>query len=566
MRPRITLLHWLFCLLLVTNPLAVAFIEPDAAPAAALLDPPQLYFPLVIGALQAQNELTAPVNETAIEASEEFVFLRAYVSAYHISQNQMTLFGDWRQNAWSLNYVDTAYYRTVCNSAAVASMVARDEPDNVDVDLARAKAILFAAISEYDDNPYSGAGPEALDGWGYPVPGNAAALNFDTGFVGYPCLLAVALMWDALDGPERLRARGIFNDLADRLYQYRDLSFFDNPAAYSCGNSPAEEVSALASFLAALSQFDRNHPQATNWRQRAQQLMDYAFNKSTTNSLNFRAGCNVPTDGGSYNNTVTNHRMYPHSVYGFSVINDVARALLPWSTQGITIQANPVANITDLDQSTGNDKLYGEGWGWPALASVYYANLAYVNGVNANGAMITADFSLRGNTYNASNLTNAIDFRQKSYLGVTGVSDWGFGLDFQNGALALAAWLDMTVSPRLGTYYYNYNRLRAYQAAQAPGLGYFPRLHNNGCAGPNQSALPNWSWGYLPGACPARMNGVLVPFFDGMATYQLSSQTNSHFFLNSFNAFNHLVAYLYMRNPLWPPDLNGNSTLPDLSN
>lgn len=564
MSPRLISLNCLFCLLLVVQPLLVATV-PARALAAPVDESPQLYFPLIAGAIAAQNELTSPVSATAIEASEEFNFLRAYVSAYHISQNQMTLFGEWRQSAWSNNYVDTSYYRTICNSAAVAAMVAHDEPDNPNVDLTRAKAILLAAINEYADNPYTGAGPEARDGWGYPTPGNATDLNFDTGFVGYPCLVAVALLWDDLNSSDKLDARALFADLANRLYQYRTASFFDNPAAFSCGNSPAEEITALASFLAALSQFDRNHPQANDWRLRAQQLMDYAFNKSTTNSLNFRAGCNVPPDGLNYNNTVTNHRMYPHSVYGFSVVNDVARTLLPWSAQGITVNANPVVNITNLDAGTGNDKFYGEGWDLSALLNVYYANLAYVNGVNAKGAIVSADFSLRGNTYNASNLNSVIDFRQKSYLGVSGVSDWGFGLDFQNGALALVAWLDMSLSPSLGTYYYNYAKLRAYQAAQLPGSGYFPRLHANGCAGPVQTASANWSWNYLPKACPARMNGVLVPFFDGMANYQLSSQVNSHFFLNSFSAFNHLVAYLYMRNALWPPDFNGNSTLPDFS-
>ena len=512
------------------------------------------------------EQLWLPVVASAVngEAQQEFGFLQGYVAAYKVSETQLTAFNQWRQNAWASPPVDTAYYRAVCNTAAVAALVKQEEPTNPNVDLSRAAAMLMAVIREYDDNPYSASGPEARDGWGFPVANDDATLNFDTPFVGYPCAVAAALLWPQLTSTEHTQVRVMLDSFAERLRQYRDVSFFiSNAAHFNCGNSPAEEVAAYASFLATMSQFHRTHPQAIAWRTTAQGLMDYAFNHATTDSLNLRPGCSIPMGGSSFTNTVTNHRVYPHAVYGFSVLNEISRALLPWSAQGITLINNPVTNISSLDASLGNDKLYGTGFAASSATALYFANMAYLNGANSTGAVTTTDFTLRGNVYDALNINDVIDFQQKSYLGRAGVSDWGFGLDFQNGAHAWMAWIDMTVNPTLGNFYYNYGQLITYQLAQGASKGYFPGVHANSCAGPVQNSAVGWQVSYLPETCNARLNGILVPFYDGYTTFQLANQVNTHLFLNSFSAFNHLVAYFYMRPAFWPPDSNGISTLPD---
>lgn len=597
----------------------------------------QTFLPLVTANVATEQEAT--VSASGVESNHELASLKAYLRYYKASNvpQRSTAFGLWRTAATTgtptgtvtfdggyFNNIDTSYYRAVCNTAAISAAAIQSTPGTtsvdvdgdgqVDADLDRAKALLLAAINEYDDNPRSVTGPNQKDGWGFPKlfsnqTGDKAYLTFGVPLVGYPCAIAAALLWNQLTVPaDRQRVQNVLSDLADRIttwakpgqitvydaYAPRDQTRYTlrrtsvngfNASSHDCDNTPAEEASGYASFLAALSQFHRTHANATTWRFKAHELMDYAYSNvplvnQAVKSLNIRSGCGTPPDAGTlpYANTVTNHAMYPNPIYAFSLLVDSAQAVLPWSAQGIKLNFNPVTNITSLGQSHGNDALYGRGGVLATnFANIYNTNIRYANGANGQ-LLLTADLSLKGTTYkaiasSAATLGSAIDFRNKSYLGRAGVGDWGFGLDFQNSAFAFISWVELTTYPALGSFDWNYAKLRAYQnsltgSGNVPSFGYFPSWHSSGCNGALgvQPGTAGWQWTFLTSSCQATGSYPLVEFYEGTSNFTLPAQIQQHFFLNSFKGFNHVVAYMTMRDTPWWPPSGGLTTLPNFAN
>jgi len=529
-------------------------------------------------------------DETQEEA-RELDALATYLSYYQVAEGQITAFGNWHTEVWTTTaHLDTSYFRTVCNTVAVGALYKTARPDAVtpDVSWDRLKAMLVSVMQEYADNPTTPEGPSAKDGWGYGGIPNGP-LQWDTGFVGYPCLMATALSWEHLTEMQQIHVSTVLQDLASRVYQERTVSFYtDLPT--NCTNSLAEEASADAAFLAAASQFYRHDVTASQaWRERAQDLMQaVAFDQ-----VNPREDCYAPQTG-AYTDTVTNHGMYPHPNYGLSVTDNIARALLPWAAQGVTLKTNPVTDITPLDATAGNDRLYGTATDSPAKArQIYDANVAYV--------AVDSDFSLVGQTYQAAAITqthpsNPITFTDRSYLGKSGVSDWAFGADFQSSSFALGAWLYRTYYRPYKLYLplilanfsttstvrasmprspsalaidkpaylvENYRNLIEHQA-MAPGYAYLPTRHIEGC-GESAQLGSGWRHDYLTATCTALLQGPLVEYYVP-SNLSLSGQVNTHFFLNSFGALNHVVAYMYVRStPYWPVDASGSSTLPDFN-
>jgi hypothetical protein len=512
--------------------------------------------------------------------SREFLCLKQFLSYYKQANAQMSAFGPWHGAAWNFTgfgYPDNGYFRAVCNSAVVGAIVKRHEPSNPDASWERLKALVLAVVGEYR------TGPKGVAGWGYwPYDvDQQRQLHPAAGFVGYPCALAAALLWDGagarqpgFSASEKQAIRTVLRDLAERISTYHTPAYYG--AIQSCGNSATEEASGDGAFLAIMSQFDRTHAASRRWLGAAQANLQWAFGNLNTRGANL-GSCGVPPNDVNghpygYRFTSTNHLMYPHPNYGLSVVNDAAAALVPWSGQGITVgpASSRVNGITSLDtlSDAGNASLYG---GSVELCyTVYNANIVFLHGcdrVAQPNVPAGCDFTFQGYTYNSRDLSHYRDFRTQSYLGRAGVSDWGFGAEFQNAAFAFTAWLDETYFPTLGSGYYNYEKLLAYQIS-APGMAYLPTQHPApGSAGPQQTG---WEWGYLassrPGSQPSDITRPLVNFFLTTAEFPpltLNGQINTHFFLNSFSALNHAVAYLTRGEPYWPPDGAGNSTLPD---
>ena len=511
-----------------------------------------------------------------MDAQKEFDALKTYLSYYRAANSQTTIFGPWRSAAYTYGpggYMDTGYYRAVCNTSAVGALVKTVEPGNPNVDWERLRAMLHVVVDEYFVSPTGSAG---WGTWEYAGPdsqsaGRVGQLHFTTGFVGYPCALAAGLMWNQLNGTEKSSVRNTLRHLASRLYQHRTTDYYSSKQ--TCYDSPTEEASGDAAFLALMSQFDRDYwPYSEQWRIRAQELMDWAFSH-----LNKVPGCAVPPNDVNqhyynYDDTASNHGMYPHPNYGLSVLNDVARAVLPWAAQGIHIQDNPsgVNFITSLsaNSGSGNHRLFGGGP--DRFYTVHNANVHFIKGSSGGYAPLiseSSDFTFAGRTYHALNTNQYADFASKSYLGVSGVSDWGFGADFQNGAFALAGWLDLTYYPSPGNGHDNYTRLLEHQRLDT-GYGYLPTRHTSGCGSTPQTSMDGWSWDFLAASCGGGESriGPLVPFFVDLPPLTLGYQVNTHFFLNSFSALNHLVGYLYSKSlAYWPMDQNGNSTLPNFN-
>ena len=247
------------------------------------------------------------------------------------------------------------------------------------------------------------------------------------------------------------------------------------------------------------------------------------------------------------------------------------------------MKTNPVTDITPLDAIAGNDRLYGTATDSPAkVRQIYDVNVAYV--------AVDSDFSLVGQTYQAAAITqtspsNPIAFTDRSYLGKSGVSDWAFGADFQSSSFALGAWLYRTyyrpyklylpmilanmnlsggarnwqsAAPSLtptgamaddpAYLVENYRNLIEHRAT-APGYTYLPTRHIEGC-GESAQLGSGWRHDYLTATCSALLQWPLVEYYVP-SNLSLSGQVNTYFFLNSFGALNHIVAYMYVRSTPW---------------
>ena len=119
MQPRVRLLHITAIIALSLTLLLTTALPAQTQSTLATEQPAtiteQLWLPAIASGVNG-------------EAQQEFGFLQSYVDTYKVSQTQLTAFNQWRQNAWEILPVDTAYYRAVCNTAAVAALVKQEEP------------------------------------------------------------------------------------------------------------------------------------------------------------------------------------------------------------------------------------------------------------------------------------------------------------------------------------------------------------------------------------------------------------------------------------------------------
>lgn len=451
--------------------------------------------------------------------------------------------------AWAgTAYPDTGYYRALLHNA-VAGLILNERILNKDrVNLTRLLTLYQRVLSHYahgPDNNQSGWGFF----WGDSTAGalGARQLTAHTDFVGSPLALATALFWPYLSWEDRLQAKTLLRNFADRLLSWRTQTYYNS--LQSIDNTLSEEAAACASFLALMSQFDPSYPNASSWLARAKLLMTWAYANSFARRL-------VPPNDlnqhpANYAGTLANHNMFPHPLYGFSLLVESALAVLPWAASGGAERVH-----LSLPALYGSSAAHAY--------TVYVNNLAFVNGCSNTGVLApTTTRRLRGYTYPANQLSWSstppqpkpfalISYDCSGLTPAAGCSDWGGGIDFQNAAFALVAWLDETFYPSLGIGYYNYQTILATQEND-PGCGYLPTNFVNG----------NWQWAYLPttlgGSMPTDGTRPLLNFFYPAGSFPpltLAGQINTHYFINSYTAYNHAVAWL-LRSSYWNVTLGG---------
>lgn len=435
-------------------------------------------------------------------AANELACMRTFLSLYPQTYNSPNM-GPWCLAAWQLaGYPDNSYYRTLGNAAAVGGLEYALNPGNPNIDLRHLINITMQVADHYGTQNW-GTGWQTYTG----AYKNAGGLFIVTSAIAYDLAIAAAMLWPHLTAAQRTAIRNVLRAVADRLLANRSLAYYS--ANNNLGDTTVEEATSDASFLAIMSQFDPSYANAPAWLNNSQAFFTWAFNN---------IGPGLSAD---------NHGFNPNVIYAWSLFSDLARAVLPWAAQD-TLTPALLQNFL--------------GGSFAQFQNVYNAQLPYVN---------LSNFTLTGTV--TSSYTAATELMQSHvYLGRTGVSDWGFGGEFQNSAWSIAAYLaNQGTAP--ASYATNYNALETFQGG-AQSCAYFPTQHSIGCAStPLISTLGGWSWTPFTQTCDAGSISFLSTYF-GPTSATLSDQTNSHYFLNSFKAMNHLASYMIDRvGPFWSP-------------
>jgi hypothetical protein len=508
-------------------------------------------------AIEAEgNQLRLPYiagGGTSGEAAADYALLQKFTEYYRSgTEGNLTMFDLWRGHVLPNNTFngDTTYHRTVCNVVAVSAIVKEQEPENPNIDWTRLADMLNAVMVDYA----LGSGK----GWGYGGrQGGSPGLYWNTTSIGYPCAVATAILWkqSEFDQTKRNLAVYVLGDLAERVSKNRTNNYYSSKQ--SCADSWVEVAANDAAFLAAMSQFERSNPAADGWLHNATRIMQWAYDHQTI------VECPAP-NGEDFSNLIANHRMFPHPYYSLAILMETSRALMPWLAQGVVIQSNDtgIADIPALGPLSGNQDLYGGDIARPHR--IFNSVNRYIN-LGGNLAFV-------GETYNVTdNFASSIAFLSRYYYGNPGVIDWGTGVEILHTAYVYPLFLDFTFYPSPGNGSAYYWRLLNYENSH-PNRGYLPPPGPFPCsirAIPESvwspfATPPLWDTSFLPGTCAARGNAALVPYFDAFVPNR-SEQVNTHFFLNSTKAFNHLVSYLIMKGHpgtnYWQPN-GAASTLP----
>jgi hypothetical protein len=462
------------------------------------------------------------------------------------------------RSGWASNDNHQAgiYYRTIVQWLSAAAVVLLNDPEHPAISLSQVLALYTHVMSDYRMRQGFGGG-----GWGFPVGfGDPTVLPFQGTAICACATVTAGLLWPLFEESQRALTRDVLADMADRYVAVRDAQYFTDRNTAPHLDTMTENASADASFLATVSQFYRGHPNSQLWLQRAGDLFAWAYAHYLRDSTNSRR-------------LVSAHRLFYHPMYGLSTPNDTGIGLVPWVAQGIGLEAaTGIEGISSIAPGTPNSRLYGyevaQGAGRIALFEVLGSQMEYVRGAPVTAGPLagiplvpaTSDFTLQGIVRNGSNQNVRTNYRSMSYQGVVGVSDWGCGLDFQNSAYASGWLLDKLANPIPNNAGANFRTLQGWQRRDR-GYAY------------HTSLAPQATWGYLRETCASNrgmdVSRVLVRFYDPLAPHTPCSRTNSHFFLNTFKAWNHVAAYLLTRGghgrPVWPASADNKSTLPDFS-
>jgi hypothetical protein len=257
------------------------------------------------------------------------------------------------------------------------------------------------------------------------------------------------------------------------------------------------------------------------------------------NGLSQTITCPLPA-GESFAGTVTNHALLPNPAYGASLLVDAGASIMPFVNESVPVPLELIGGST------------------ASLLGVYQGLLRFTEGGQGEIVADGSDFGFTGTAYQVLDAVGtrggSINFQNVSYLGRRGVGDWGFGADFQNSGFAAAAEAELlthAVAP--APVDSTHKCLLNYQKHLAHPYGYLPATHANACSGAAADRnVANWQWDPLAASCDDGGLYYSVSFFGARATDTINEQINSHLFLNSFKALNHVVALLLAHPGLWP--------------
>ncbi len=423
-----------------------------------------------------------------------------------------TTYGAWRSRTISSGD-RTTYYRTVCNTAAVAAVNGKvtNKPNAYFYNIADQVTAVF------DDHRY----------W---------SGSWQKGAVGYPCAVAASLLWDkfsaatpwdrAIGNPNRSvaakktmirdaiasTANSLYSDFPDPDNRYSTVE--QAQAVYGPrGNSQAEEAGWNAAFLAMAANMLPTNSSKTNWENRAKSMAVFSYKNCTDNTR-----CPLGADF-----RVVNHEVNPQPQYGMSVIMNGARAGLPYF----------VLNGFNRDNIPSEFRILG------ANRSAVYT---LTNVFEFQSSLIDFNtMSMRGSyTYkDSSRVTRTGNYSGQNYGNQTGVGEWGYGAD-------------MNVSPFAYMYVSDLYNSNGYRSTQGPIQAYIDAERAKAVANklylptlPNSSG--NGSYSFVDASKGVDI-AFMVNFGGGVTSASSDVRLNTHFFLNSLKAFEHMVGYLYLNN------------------
>lgn len=438
-------------------------------------------------------------------AQNELAYLSRFLEYY-----QSTNVAPWREQALTnLNAVDGNYYRTVCNLISVAVLKGVIE---------QGEATFFR---NYEDRFMAVIDDYEIWGWAAvdPISQEPRQRGFWVAALpGYTCALAAALLWDKfttdtpwdkLSGhpgrtPDQKRAqiRAVLLDLAQRISKLYNAEQMRRRHALTIqqGNSQGEETAWNAAYLALISQLLPRSGAA--YLPVAQELACFACSHGPAESC-------VMDD--EY--IMENHGIKPHPQYGMSLIMFNARAGLPFYQLG-----NKTREAIPAEFRMVTDSRYN-------LVNCFEANSRFIN---FDTMTLQGDFVSKQPTYLPSGA-----FEKLTYLGQSGVSEWGFGADFNISPLAY-----LYINDR-----FNSNR---YRSTDSPLARYSQcqktKLANNTLyLPPTQDYSKEWSYIALGSTYQAPIGQPLAQ----SVVLSDEAKANTHFFVNSMKAFEHLVSFLY---------------------
>lgn len=431
-------------------------------------------------------------------AQKEYEYMKKFLDYY-----AHTNYGQWRQEAIKdTNNIDSNYFRTVCNVASVATLYGIVEGKDPSYFVEYEDRIMAV----FDDYKYWG-NSDNQGFWAAPIP-------------GYNCAIAASLMWDKFStntawdkysgntgrtpSQKRTQIRSTLIDLAEKIERKYNTDKLKALHATTIkeGNTQAEEAAWNAAYLALVSQLLPNS--GGKYLEEAKKLSEFSVSHCSNETA-----CVLDE-----NFLAKNHGVKPHPLYGISVIMFNARGGLPFFVFGAHNRDAIPRELRMLSRSVYN------------LVNTFEANFEYAN---------FYDMSLMGRITENQHLQGILKnrYEDNTYLGIRGVCEWGMGADYNISPFAY-----LHVNDK-----YNSN---GYQSVNGPYFYFIlsqdRKLNSGKLYLPPVIEGGKTSYKTLHWARQAPIGLMLNP------SVSEDTRINTHFFLNSMKAFEHLVSYLYLNN------------------
>jgi hypothetical protein len=421
---------------------------------------------------------------------------KAYMNEY-ANYYRTTNYGELRKKVVE-GEVGSGYFRIVCNTMAVAILMALERNAPIE----EIRQYENRIMSVFDDYNY----------WNNPNSANPVT--------AYSCGIAASLLWDKWEDnipwdktagkyprsakQKKAQIAQILTDFASRVITINSPKqmIARHQSGKQSGNSQAEETAWNAAFLSLAGQLFPS--KKFQYEPIAKELGNLSVTAcSDWNSCMF-----------TQEFTMINHNWNPNIHYAFSTLMSLARASMPYYIfGGYTRDAVP-------------KELKGQGVSDYTLTNIFESNLRFVNPVT---------LGYQGNYVKDGVLKR---YEDNSYLNYTGIIDWGNPADYNISGYALLYMVDQAnwngYRSNVSPYWY---LTQAETKQLADKTLYFPPVFRDGA----------WRTEPLVAAKYAKIVGIL-----DTTVADIDIRTNTHFFLNSVKAFDHLVSYLLLgsSNPL----------------